>query len=76
MDDAVGCLRRGAKAIQFVHVAADRFRPGAGERLGARIRAAEPDHPMTGVDEFRNEVGTDETGRTGQEHAHGMPPGP
>ena len=33
-------------------------------RLRARVRAAEPDHMMTCVDEFRNEKRTDKASRT------------
>jgi hypothetical protein len=56
---AVGRLCGGAQAVQVVRVAAGDLRPRPGERLGARIRMAEPGHVMACVDEFRNEKGTD-----------------
>ncbi len=62
VDDAVGQLCGGAQAVQVVHVATENLRPGMGERLGARVRTAEPDHVMACVDEFRNEKATDKAG--------------
>ena len=74
VDDAVGRLCGGAQAVQVVHVAAEDLRPGTGERLGARVRTAEPDHVMACADEFRNEIGTDKAGGAGQKHSHPAPP--
>jgi hypothetical protein len=48
-------------------------RPGVGERLGARVRTAEPDHMMACVDEFPNKTGTDEAGGTRQKYSHPAP---
>ena len=39
-------------SIQVVHVAAEDLRPGTGERRGARIRTAEPDHVVASADQF------------------------
>lgn len=55
VDDAVGRLRGGAQPVQVVHVAAEDLRPGTGERPGAHVRTAEPDHAMACVDQFRNQ---------------------
>ena len=74
VDDAVSRLCGGAQAVQVVHVAPEDFRPGTGKRLGARVRAAEPDHVMACADEVRNEIGTDKASGAGQEHSHPAPP--
>jgi len=58
------------QAVQVVHVAAEDLRPATGERLGARIRTAEPDHVMACVDEFRNQKRTDKAGGAGKKHSH------
>ena len=70
VDDAVGRLCGGAQAVQVVHVAAKDLCPGPGERLGARVRTAEPDHVMACVDEFRDEKGTDKASCACHEYAH------
>ena len=40
------------------------------ERLGARIRASEPQHLMARIDEFLNNGRTDKAGRPGDENTH------
>ena len=61
VDDAVGRLCGGAQAVEIIHVAAEDLRPGSGERLGARVRTAEPDHVMACADQFRNQRRADES---------------
>jgi len=46
VDDPVGPVDRGAQTLDVVDVAAEGLRPGPHERLGAHVRAAEPDYAM------------------------------
>ena len=62
VDDAACRLCGDAQAVQIVYVAAEDVCPGAGERLGARVRTAEPDHVMACIDQFRNQIRTDKAG--------------
>ena len=50
MDDAVGCPGGVAQCLQVVHVAAEDLRASGCQRLGARVRTAEPDHVMARAD--------------------------
>ena len=70
VDDAFGRLCGRAQAVQVVHVAAEDLRPGTGERLGAFVRTAEPDHVMASADQFRDDRRAYETCSTRNEYSH------
>ena len=75
VDDAISRRCADPEAVQVVEVAAEHLRPGTGKRLGARIRTAEPDHMVARLNEFRNEMRTDEAGGACQKHSHLGTPG-
>lgn len=47
----------------MVRQTAEDLRPGAGERLGACARTAEPNHVIASIDELWNDKGTEQAGQ-------------
>src|SRR5581483_3002217 len=68
--DGVGLLGASAQAVEILDVAAMHLGAGRGERLGRSVGANEAEHPMPGTEQFLDDRGADEAGRSGDENAH------
>ena len=61
-----------AQALQVLQRAVVGFGPGCLERQRALLRAGETEHLMAVGEQFLDDGGADETGRSGDENTHGM----
>ncbi len=71
VDDAIGLLRAGAQAVEVVEGTAMDLRACGGDGFGRGVRTREADDLVAGLDQLGDDGGADETGRAGDEVAHG-----
>jgi hypothetical protein len=71
VDDGFGCLGAGPDAPEIVEVAAADLRPFCLERGGGSVGSGEPGDLMPGGEKFIDGGGTDPSGGSGDENAHG-----
>jgi hypothetical protein len=71
VNDPIGPGGANTQAIEVVERPAMDLCSGGDKGIRRGIRASEPDDLVAGGEKFRDDCGTDETGRTGDEYAHG-----
>jgi hypothetical protein len=74
VDYSVGGGCSDAKAIEIFERTAMYVGSGSVKGLGGRIRASEPEHTMTSVNQFSDDCGTDEACSSGNKNTHILPP--
>lgn len=70
VDDAVGERCARAEAVEILDIAAVRFGPGRDQCVSRSIGSCQTKGLMPGIDQFRNDMRTDEPGRARDENTH------
>ena len=71
VDDSIGLLGAGAKAVGVLQIAAMDLRAGGFELSRASVGPRQAEHLVSGREQFGNDARADEAGRTSEEYAHG-----
>jgi hypothetical protein len=70
VDHSVGSPCAAAKALEIFERTAMYVGSRRDKGLGCRIRASEAEHLMTSIEQFSDDCGTDEAGRSGGKNTH------
>jgi hypothetical protein len=75
MDDAVGRGRRVPQDIEIVEVTAHDLGAESGDGRGRGVGTGQPDHLLSGVEQFAGDGRADPSAGAGDEDCHEKPPG-